>query len=484
MSRKSKRPVFIDEDDSPNISAQGCAIDITKDKLFNEAHSLPENLELNVEFLCAFNLLENTRDSVFVSGKAGTGKSTLLKYFRKNTSKNVVVLAPTGVAAINVGGQTIHSFFNFPPRLIQKDTIRRRRNSKLIKKLDMVIIDEVSMVRADLMDGIDYALRINRDKLDVPFGGVQVVFFGDLFQLPPVVEKDARMILSVAYESPYFFNAKVFEQIKLRYVELTKIYRQSDIKFINILNQLRCKEHTEGELQALNERVRTRTPQNLAHCVILTTTNKRANEINEQRLEGLSTEELGYEAITTGTFDTSAYPTEFFLKLKRGAQVILIKNDPDKRWVNGTIAEISGISSVCIQVLIGDNICEVPRVTWEKIQYEYNEVTEKVEENVIGTFEQYPLKLAWAITIHKSQGQTFDNVVIDLGYGAFTHGQVYVALSRCRTLEGILLKRPVVESDIIFDERIYNFRNRMIESDQAVMGSGLRVTDKLAKTKK
>ncbi|MDD5194289.1 MAG: AAA family ATPase [Candidatus Omnitrophica bacterium] len=458
MSPRLKRVIY-SEEDNPQ---EGRSIDIYKDKLFNEANSLPENLELNVEFLGAFDLLENTRDPIFVSGKAGTGKSTLLKYFRKNTSKNVVVLAPTGVAAINVSGQTIHSFFRFAPRLIQKDTIHRRRNNKIIKKLDMVIIDEVSMVRADLMDGIDYALRINRDEMNKPFGGAQVVFFGDLFQLPPVLEKEAQEILSQSYESPYFFNAKVFEQIKLRYIELTKIYRQSDAKFINILNQIRCKEHTEEELALLNERVRKKIPQNLAHCVILTTTNHRANVINEERLKGLSTQAHNYEAVITGVFDVSAYPTESCLKLKVGAQVILIKNDPDKRWVNGTIAEISAVLPEHIEVLIGENTYEVPRVTWEKIQYEYNDEQGKIEEQVIGTFEQYPLKLAWAITIHKSQGQTFDNVVIDLGYGAFTHGQVYVALSRCRALEGIILKRQVYESDIIFDERIYQFRNKLL----------------------
>ncbi|MBU2102439.1 MAG: AAA family ATPase [Candidatus Omnitrophota bacterium] len=457
MPAKLKRSNLADDD-----SARGRAINRYKDKLFNEANSLPDNLELNVEFLGAFNLLENTRDPVFVSGKAGTGKSTLLKYFRTHTSKNVVVLAPTGVAAINVGGQTIHSFFRFPPRLIQKDTIRRRRNAKIIKKLDMVIIDEVSMVRADLMDGIDYALRINRDQMDVPFGGAQVVFFGDLFQLPPVVEAQAQEILARNYESPYFFNANVFDQISLRYIELTKIYRQSDAKFINILNQIRSKEHTEEELGVLNERVRERIPQDLAHCVILTTTNYRANTINEERLVSLSADVVTHDATTTGAFDASAYPTEFSLKLKRGAQVILIKNDPDKRWVNGTIAEIAAVFPGCIEVCIGENVYEVPRVTWEKIQYEYNGAQEKIEEHVVGTFEQYPLKLAWAITIHKSQGQTFDNVIIDLGFGAFTHGQVYVALSRCRSLEGIILKRKVYESDIIFDERIYEFRDRLL----------------------
>lgn len=470
MTAKPKRSVGSQREAALASGEQAPAIDVLRDRLFNEAKSLPDDLELNAEFLCAFDLLERTGSAIFVSGKAGTGKSTLLKYFRKNTTKNVAVLAPTGVAAINVSGQTIHSFFNFPPRLVQRDTIRKRRNSKLIKKLDMIIIDEVSMVRADLMDGIDYALRVNRDRLDEPFGGVQMIFFGDLFQLPPVVEKEAREVLLSNYPSPYFFNAHVFEEIKLRYIELTKIYRQVDAKFINILNQIRCSEHSEEELWDLNERVSAEIPSTFAHCVILTTTNQRAAAINEERLARLGTEALEYQAATTGDFDASAYPTEFSLRLKTGAQVMLLRNDPDKRWVNGTIAEVAGISSVSLQVLIDGNIYDVPRVTWEKVNYSYNEDTGKVEEVVKGTFEQYPLKLAWAITIHKSQGQTFENVVIDLGYGAFSHGQVYVALSRCRTLEGIILKRPVYERDIIFDERIYEFRNRLLEAGDYTCG--------------
>ena len=433
-----------------------------RNRLHSEANVLPDNLELNDEFVGTFNLIENTVDSIFITGKAGSGKSTLLKYFKNNTGKNIAVLAPTGVAAVNIGGQTIHSFFKFPPRLIQKENIRRRRNNEIIRRLDTVIIDEVSMVRADLMDGIDYALRINRDEMKLPFGGVQMVFFGDLFQLSPVVEREARDILEQRYSSPYFFSANVFNKLKLRYVELNKNYRQSDTKFIDLLNKIRNKTQVHADLDLLNKRVRAITPKDSKRSVILTTTNSRANAVNEGKLADLPGKEYKYEAAITKDFNESAYPGEHCLRLKRGSQIILIRNDPEKRWVNGTIAKIVALSTDIIKVSINGDIHEVTKSSWEKIEYEYNRDEDKIEERTIGTFEQYPIKLAWAITIHKSQGQTFDNIVIDLGAGAFTHGQVYVGLSRCTSLKGIILKRPVNASDIIFDERVHEFRNRFL----------------------
>ncbi len=426
---------------------------------------LPETIDFNDEFKSAFEAMENTSDYVFITGKAGTGKSTLLRYFQANTKKKVVVLAPTGVASINVGGQTIHSFFKFPPRLIQKDIIRRRRNGAIIEKLDAVIIDEISMVRADLMDGIDYALRINRDEMSKPFGGAQIILFGDLFQLPPVVEREAKEIIEEKYPSPYFFSAKVFEKINIRYIELTKIYRQTDGQFVDVLNRLRSKEHTEEDFDILNSRVQKNIDMSMGKTVILTTTNNLASSINMDRLVKLPTKEFSYEAAIFGEFDESAYPTDLKLRLKKDAQVILIKNDPGKRWVNGTIAKVSSLSNDFIKVDIDGKICDVPKIKWQKIEYVYNKEKDKIEENVIGTFEQYPLKLAWAITIHKSQGQTFNKVIIDLGDGAFTHGQVYVALSRCTTMEGITLRKPVIESDIIFDRRIHEFKNRCVRQE-------------------
>ena len=425
------------------------------------ADLLPEHLDINDEFKSAFNLMENTKECFFITGKAGTGKSTLLKYFKANTGKKIIVLAPTGVAAINIGGQTIHSFFRLPPKIIQKDTIKRLRDKALVENIDMVIIDEVSMVRADMMDGIDYALRLNRGRMKTPFGGVQMVFFGDLFQLSPVVENGAREILEEMYSSPYFFSAKVFNDCHIRAIELSTIYRQKDSSFMELLNRVRNKEYTEEDLETLNKRVKIdATASKKDPTVILTTTNSLANTINQDRLSKLPGREIVYEATATGKFEESAYPTDTSLKLKKGAQVIMIKNDPDKQWVNGTLAKVVALSSESIVVDINGRTCDVPVVKWQKIEYSYNEDEDKIEDEVVGDFAQYPIKLAWAITIHKSQGQTFDKVIIDLGHGAFTHGQLYVALSRCTCLDGIRLKRPVRPSDIIFDQRIYEFKER------------------------
>jgi ATP-dependent exoDNAse (exonuclease V) alpha subunit len=424
---------------------------------------LPPNLDINDEFKAAFDLMENTAERLFITGKAGTGKSTLLKYFKANTGKKIIVLAPTGVAAINVGGQTIHSFFRLPPKIIQKDAIKRLRDKSLVENLDMVIIDEVSMVRADLMDGIDYALRLNRGKMKTPFGGVQMVFFGDLFQLPPVVEHEARQLLGERYSSPYFFSAKAFDDCNMRSIELSTIYRQKDSSFMELLNRVRNKEHTEEDLGILNERVhKDIAPSKKDTTVILTTTNSLASVINQDRLSRLPGKAITYEAVAAGRFEESAYPTDTSLKLKIGAQVILIKNDPGKQWVNGTLAKVVALSEDSIVVDINGQTCDVPVVKWQKIEYSYNEEEDKIEDEVVGAFAQYPIKLAWAITIHKSQGQTFDKVIIDLGHGAFTHGQLYVALSRCTCLDGIRLKRPVRQSDIIFDERIYEFKDRFV----------------------
>jgi len=423
---------------------------------------LPENLDLNDEFKLTSDVMENTDLSVFVTGPAGTGKTTLEKYFIANTKKKVVVLAPTGVAALKAGGQTIHSFFRFPPKLIDKSDIRRVLHSGLIQNLDMVIIDEVSMCRADLMDGIDYALRINRE-IDEPFGGVQMAFFGDLFQLPPVVEKEAREVLKKKYSTPYFFSAKVFDELDVKYIELSKIYRQINIQFIELLNRIRNKRHTEEDLKLLNTRVRkiaTRSSPN--GIIVLTTTNYLASTINQDRLAKLPGREYSYKAIITGKFDVSSYPTDTDIRLKEGAQIILIKNDFAGRWVNGTLAKVAGLSDNSIQVDINGSIHEVIMASWHKIEYQYNEQEDKVESKIVGTFEQFPLRLAWALTIHKGQGQTLDKLILDLGHGAFTHGQVYVALSRCTSLDGITLKRPVIHSDVIFDNRIYEFRERFV----------------------
>ncbi|MDD5070061.1 MAG: AAA family ATPase [Candidatus Omnitrophica bacterium] len=434
---------------------------------------LPKDFQLNVEFLHAFEKIEHSNKCVFVTGQAGTGKSTFLKYLVKNTDKNVAVLAPTGVAAVNVAGQTIHSFFRLPPRLIQKDDVPKLRERDTIENLDMLIIDEASMVRADLMDGIDYALRLNRNRIRSAFGGVQMVFFGDLFQLPPVVNSDVRDHIDEIYDSPYFFNAKVFKKIDLDYIELHNVFRQSDPDFVELLNKVRSKRLSLKDLAALNARAQKKCQNPKPGSVVLTTTNAKAAAINEKRLKSLPGRSYSFKAEVEGEFDEKLCATDFCLKVKKGAQVILLRNDSQQRWVNGTIAEVCSVDVNGVWVRLGEDIYSLPRVKWEKVAYFYNDLEQKIETKTLGTFQQYPIKLAWAITIHKSQGQTFDDVVIDLGSGAFAHGQTYVALSRCTSLEGIILSRPVMMSDIIFDDRIYAFREALIGDENRTIFDSL-----------
>ena len=420
----------------------------------------PPGLEQNADFMRAFRYLEDRDEHVFVTGEAGTGKSTLLRYFRSRTRKNCAVLAPTGVAAINVAGQTIHSFFRFPFHFMHRGDIKRLRKPEVIEQLDTLIIDEASMIRADIMDAIDYALRVNRGRMKEAFGGVQMVFFGDLFQLPPVIDDEMGKVYREKYDNPYFFQAEVFDYIKPKYLVLDKIYRQSDEDFIRLLQRIRNRECEDRDMASLNTRVKSLDFESSEHIVTLNTTNADALRINERRLASLPGREYHFAASITGEIDARSVIAEEMLRLKKGAQVMMLRNDPDKRWVNGTIARVAAVDEHTIQVRIGDDVYEVPMAAWEKVKYVYNELEDKIEHEVTGLFQQFPLKLAWAITIHKSQGQTFDELHIDLGYGAFAHGQLYVALSRCRTMEGITLKRPVAYSDVVFDERIFGFRER------------------------
>ncbi|RJQ59275.1 MAG: AAA family ATPase [Stygiobacter sp.] len=412
-------------------------------------------IEINDDFKLALSIIDGDGKSIFITGKAGTGKSTLLKYFRATTKKNIVVLAPTGLAAINVDGQTIHSFFKFPPTFIEANKIRPLRDKEVVKKLDIVVIDEVSMVRADLMDGIDLSLQLNRNN-NLPFGGVQMVFIGDLFQLPPIVkDQELKEYFAEHYGSPYFFSAKVFNKINIHMLELNKIYRQTDNEFIGFLNQIREKKINGISLTKFNQRVKPNGEYDRNSYVTLTPTNAVANEINQEYLERINSQALMYYAHKEGKFEVNAYPTEEELKLKVGAQVILIKNDKDKRWVNGTICKISNLSSSQIFVNIEGHTCEVKRELWENIEYYFDREKNKIEERIIGSFEQYPLRLAWALTIHKSQGQTFSKVIVDMGNGAFAHGQTYVALSRCTSIEGLILRKPLEYKDIILDDTVY-----------------------------
>ncbi|MGE0820655.1 MAG: ATP-dependent RecD-like DNA helicase [Candidatus Binatia bacterium] len=415
-------------------------------------------IDRNPQFQQAVDLVERQGESLFITGKAGTGKSTLLHYLRSTTSKETVVLAPTGVAALNVGGQTIHSFFRLPPTLIEPRSIRRQRNTKLFEKLEMLIIDEVSMVRADVMDGVDTALRLYRNKPQIPFGGVQVVLCGDLFQLPPIVrDGEMKAFFDERYGGPYFFLAHVFADLHPYALELTTIYRQRDDAFIHVLNKIREHDLDAELFSVLNRRVLNPNTPRTNGFITLTTTNDAASRTNRGRLEQINAKLHVYSAAVTGDFDPTIFPTDERLELKRGAQVMMIRNDTDKRWVNGTLGTVSILNEKKVYVEIAGTSYEVAPETWKNIRYHFNREKNQIEEEVIGTFIQYPVRLAWAITIHKSQGQTFDNVLIDLGRGSFAHGQTYVALSRCRSLDGIVFSRPVTPRDILFDERVYGY---------------------------
>ncbi|MCI0711125.1 MAG: AAA family ATPase [Chloroflexi bacterium] len=425
-------------------------------------------IERTPEFEQALELMNNTTDCVFVTGEAGTGKSTLLKFFVANTSKKVVVLSPTGVAAINVGGQTIHSFFRFPARPITAGDITKR-HAEIYCALDAIIIDEVSMVRADLMDAVDRFLRINRDCLDQPFGGAQMILFGDLFQLPPVVTKSEEgQYFSQYYRSPYFFDANVFDNVDIKLVKLKTIFRQSDPRFIEILNRIRANRANDEILSVLNQRVNSWfEPEPNEGYIVLTTTNQRADTKNLQDLEKLPGAIRTYEGEIQGQFDRGFYPTDLRLKLKVGAQVMMLTNDAGKRWYNGTVGIVEDLDENVIKVRIPKpagqppQLCEVGRYTWQVPRYTINHTTRSLQSDIVGTFTQFPLKLAWAITVHKSQGKTLDKAIIDFTQGAFAHGQAYVALSRCTSLEGLVLKKAIQRRDIIVDERVFGFLNRL-----------------------
>ncbi len=418
-------------------------------------------MELSDDYKYVLNRLENTNDTLFITGRAGTGKSTLLQLFRKTTKKKTIILAPTGVAALNVKGQTLHSFFGFPPKPLAKSEIKKRRYRKLYEKIEIIIIDEISMVRADMLDNIDYFLQINRNN-PMPFGGVQMVFFGDLFQLPPVVSTDEeKMLFKTVYDSPYFFSAEIFKMVDFEMVELRKIYRQEERHFIRLLDAVRLNKIDYDDLADINERhVPDFVPEE--NYITLSTRNQIVNSINKKELEAIPLDEFTYLAKVTGNFQERLFPTDPLLKLKLGAQVMFIKNDPGKKFVNGTLGKIIDLDIDKIKVEINregkKEIINVEKEKWEVNKYRFSEKNpNKIESEVIGTFEQYPLKHAWAITIHKSQGKTFDRAIIDMGRGAFEHGQTYVALSRCRTLNGIVLKQKLRPRDFMVDERIVQF---------------------------
>jgi len=441
-----------------------------------------ENIDLdNLEFQNAWNMIKNTHRSVFLTGKAGTGKSTFLKYICAHTTKEHVVLAPTGIAAVNVGGQTLHSFFKIPfkpllpddpdfsPRRIRKTMRYSSQKVKLIRKLELIIIDEISMVRCDVIDFIDKVLRIYSGNMREPFGGKQLLFVGDIFQLEPVVTRDMKDILRRYYQQFFFFNARAFNSLGLIPIELRKIYRQTDSQFIAMLDRIRVSRATPIDIHLINSRVNPdyKEPDD-GFMMTLATRRDTVDSINSDHMQALDTPEYMFEGVVDGVFPDNDLPTSKELTLKKGAQVIFIRNDKENRWVNGTLGKVSQVDEFGVEVELEDgNGYVLERELWENVQYTYDEKEKKVIENVVGTFTQFPVKPAWALTVHKSQGLTFNNIVIDFAGGAFSSGQTYVALSRCTSLEGITLLRPLSERDIIVNTAIVDF-SRQFNNQAAI----------------
>lgn len=426
---------------------------------------LGKDIVITKEFKKAFEMMEDTNDHIFLTGRAGTGKSTLLKYFRSKTKKKHVVLAPTGVAALNVKGQTIHSLFGFHPN-IQKSRVHKAdvENLEFFKALEMIIIDEISMVRADLLDCVDRALRLNRGRLHEKFGGVQMVFIGDLFQLPPVVTRDEQDRFSTEYPSPYFFSSEALANTDVNIIELQKVHRQKEERFVKLLNNVRLGTLESADVDSWEQ---CHDPffdptEESDYTVHLTTTNKMAKQRNDFELKKLDTKEWTLKARSMGELGTRKMPSDPSIKVKQGARIMFTTNDPAKRWVNGSLGEIKKIKNVgfsklpTLEVELDDGkSVDVDQHTWEIFEYALKDG--QFNEEPVGEYSQYPIALAWAVTIHKAQGKTFDKVLIDVGWGAFAHGQMYVALSRCTTFEGITLLKPFRAKDVIVDQAVLNF---------------------------
>ena len=419
---------------------------------------LPVDFKFTKDFKEAFKLLNDTEKNIFITGNAGTGKSTLLEYFRKETNKNYAIVAAQGITALKAKGETIHSFFKFPLHFVTKDDVKLLKDREVMTKLDTLIIEEASMVSADIFDAIDTSLKKNR-KNKYPFGGVQIILFGDLMQIEPVITKNEKKLYEKFYPNgAFFFNANCYEESDFKKFELKEIFRQKDKKFVQLLNKVRDGSINESELSILNKnKIDYETlPEGV---IILAPKNNKVEDINLSNLYKLKTPTFTYNAIIKGSFDEKKCPVDKDLKLKVGAQVMIAKNDTEdpRRWVNGSIGIIKELYEDRVKVLVKDKILSIGKAKWDEYKHRFGD--NKIEQYIVGSFIQFPFKLAWAVTIHKSQGQTFDKVAIDMDRGAFAHGQTYVALSRGKNLKNTYLLSKINKKDIIADENVINFIN-------------------------
>jgi len=418
-------------------------------------------ITLSGEQKALLNIMENTKRHLFITGRAGAGKSVLLREFQSTTEKNIVIAAPTGIAALNVKGATLHSLFKLPPQLHQPGTLQAnpdRRLNTLLKQLDTLVIDEISMVRADLLDAVDERCRQAR-KSDLAFGGMQVIMFGDVFQLPPVVPSSLQKHFEIVHGGSFFFNALVWQRTEFTVYQLEQVFRQKDPIFKDILNAIREGEHTEKQLEQLNVRAGVPVPANES-VITLAPTNQLVSNINQKRLDALEGEIKQYDAHITGFIKENSFPTEEHLQLKVGAQVVMLKNDQNKRYVNGSVGKVEKLNDDSIEVNINNTVYTIEKNTWEEIVYEYDEKAKKVKAKVTSSFTQFPMRLAWALTMHKSQGQTYEKVCIDLTTPTFAAGQMYVALSRATSMDGLYITKSVKPEFIIVDKKVKAFMDR------------------------